>query len=252
VATLTIRSYAGSLPRGAADAVIVGVDVIRATTTAISAVASGRRCILAGTIEAALQEQARLAPALLAGELGGNMPYAFDLQNSPTAVLALDAVDLPLVLLSTSGTGMLLAAAGRHVQASDGAGAAPRPPTLVACLRNWQAQAHELVAIRPEHVVLLGAESRGEFREEDRLCCAWIAAPLLEAGYRADPASRRLVDEWQGAAVDRIADGRSAAYLRDSGQVDDLDFILGHVADLDATFEMRAEEVVHRSRVAAG
>jgi 2-phosphosulfolactate phosphatase len=247
VPTLTIRPFAGSLPRGSADAVIVGIDVIRATTTAITAVASGRRCVLAGTIEAAVEHQGRLAPALLAGELGGNMPYGFDLQNSPTAVLALASSDLPLVLLSTSGTGMLVAAASRHPESSN----ASRSPTLVACLRNWAAEARELVAMRPDHVVILGAESRGEFREEDKLCSAWIAAPLLDRGYAADPASRRVVDEWRDAPVERIRDGKSAAYLRDSGQAEDLEFILEHVADIDDTFEMQRDEVVTRTRVAA-
>jgi len=231
--------------------VIVGVDVIRATTTAITAVAAGRRCIMAATIEGALAHQARLAPALLAGELGGNMPYGFDLQNSPTAVAGLASGDLPLVLLSTSGTGMLLAAASRDGSASNGSGNAAEALTLVACLRNWEAQATELVAMRPDDVVLLGAESRGEFREEDKLCCAWIGAALLAAGYRADPASRRLIDEWRNAPVDRINDGKSATYLRASGQVDDLDFILRHVSDLGATFEMRADEVISRSAVPA-
>ena len=250
--TLTIRPFAGSLPRGAADAVIVGVDVIRATTTAITAVASGRRCVLAATLEAALDRRAALAPALLAGELGGNMPYGFDLQNSPTAVTALDSVDLPVILLSTSGTGMLLASVARHPPESNGTARTSGPPTLVACLRNWDAQARELVATRPEHVVLLGAESRGEFREEDQLCCAWIGAALLDSGYRADPASRRLIEAWRHQPVDRISEGKSATYLRESGQAADLDFILSHVSDLGTTFEMRADEVVTRSAVRAG
>jgi len=251
VPTLTIRPFAGSLPDGAADAVIVGIDVIRATTTAITAVASGRRCVLAATLEEALERRARLAPALLAGELGGNMPYGFDLQNSPTAVMALGSVDLPVVLLSTSGTGMLLASVARHAPGSNGTSTTAVRPTLVACLRNWEAQARELVATRPEHVVLLGAESRGEFREEDQLCCAWIGAALVDSGYRADPASRRVVEAWRNQPVDRIADGKSATYLRESGQADDLDFILGHVSDLETTFEMRADEVVTRSAVRA-
>jgi len=243
---VSIRPYAGSLPHGAADAVIVGVDVIRATTTAITAVATGRRCVVAATLEAALEQQARLAPALLAGELGGNMPYGFDLQNSPTAVLALDGVDIPIVLLSTSGTGLLVAAGARPPARSSGSAGGNGPLTLAACLRNWAAQARELIALGPDHVVLLGAESRGEFREEDLLCCAWIAAVLLDSGYDADQASRQIVSTWRDAPVDRIADGKSAAYLRGSGQAEDLDFILGHVADLDATFELRADEVIAR------
>src|SRR4051794_16632438 len=180
------------------------------------------------------------------------MPYGFDLQNSPTAVAELGLGDEPVVLLSTSGTGMLLAAAARHSEPPNGSPDGTHPPTFVACLRNWAAQAQALGAMRPEHVVLLAAESRGEFREEDKLCCGWIGAALLDTGYRADAASRGLVDAWRTAPVDRIAEGKSATYLRDSGQVEDLDFILGRVADLGATFEMRGDEVVTRSAVPAG
>ena len=219
----------GAYPPGA---VIVGVDVIRSTTTAITAVAGGRRCHVAANLDEVAQLQPQLERPLLVGELGGNMPYGFDLNNSPAAIAGQGDSGRPAILLSTSGTRLLRTAAAVHSS------------TLVACLRNWAAQAAELRRTRPADVVLLGAGTRGEFREEDQLCCAWIAGPLLDDGYEADDATRRIIDTWRAAPADAITEGKSARYLRDSGQLVDLAFILDHVGDLTGTYEMRGSEVV--------
>ena len=53
---------------------VVGIDVIRATTTAVTAVAAGRRCFPVASLEEAVPLAARLANPLLVGELGGNRP----------------------------------------------------------------------------------------------------------------------------------------------------------------------------------
>lgn len=219
------------LPGGA---VIVGVDVIRSTTTAITAVAAGHRCFVVGSLDEAAEVARELGDALLVGELGGNMPFGFDFTNSPVAITALDSVHRPLVLLSSSGTRLLSEAARRG-------------PTVAACLRNWQAQAAELVRMAPPHVAILGAGTRGEFREEDQLCAAWIAAALVDAGADADRETLAFVERWRDEPVGRITEGRSAAYLRSSGQMADLAYILDHVADLDVTYEVRDREVVARA-----
>src|SRR2546423_10649354 len=86
---------------------IVAVDVIRATTTAITAVDRGWRCFPVPSLEVAVPLAARLERPLLAGELGGSVPYGFDLNNSPAAIASLEDVSRPLILLSTSGTRLL-------------------------------------------------------------------------------------------------------------------------------------------------
>jgi len=50
---------------------IVAIDVIRATTTAVTAVASGRRCFPVPSVEAAKLLKSKLTNPLLAGEVGG-------------------------------------------------------------------------------------------------------------------------------------------------------------------------------------
>jgi 2-phosphosulfolactate phosphatase len=91
----------------------------------------------------------------------------------------------------------------------------------------------------------VGAGSRGEFREEDQMCCAWIAAELLDAGYQAeDRRTEEIVQRWRGVPASACVEGHSAMYLKRSGQSEDLDFVLKHVNDLDAAFVMREGEVV--------
>ena len=82
---------------------LVAIDVIRATTTAVTAVNMGRRCFPAPSIEIALPLAARLNNPLLVGELGGNMPYGFDMNNSPAEMAHRDDLMRPMILLSSSG-----------------------------------------------------------------------------------------------------------------------------------------------------
>lgn len=209
----------------AAETTIVAVDVIRATTTAVTAAAIGRRIYPAGSIEAAVRLAADLDRPILAGELGGVQPYGFDLQNSPSQIAELDHSGRPIILLSTSGT-RLLAEAARHGR------------THVCCLRNAAAQATDL-ARQGGDVIILGAATRGEFREEDQLCAARVARDLVRRGYEvAGPGTAEVIERFGDAPDNEILGGRSATYLRDTGQERDLAFVLEHVDDIDAVFVM--------------
>lgn len=215
--------------------VTVGVDVIRATTTAVTAVAAGRRCFPVASLEEAVPLAARLENPLLVGELGGNKPYGFHLQNSPAEMLRPTELERPVILLSTSGTGVLCSAARRGL-------------TYAACLRNVRAQCERLTAAH-DQVVLLAGESRGEFRDEDRLCCARMAKLLMEAGYEPrDVFVEELVRRWGDAPDDIILGSKSAEYLAKTGQQHDLDFILEHIDDLDDVYELHHGELVMSAR----
>ena len=114
----------------------------------------------------------------------------------------------------------------------------------IACLRNYKAQAAHLIAYHPM-VAVIGAGSRGEFREEDQLCCAWIAEILLAAGYEPqDARTDAIIEQWSGVPVNVITDGASADYLRKSGQTRDLDFILTHINDLDEVYRFERGQVM--------
>ena len=203
---------------------------MRATTTAVTIVWSGRRCLPAPSPAAAHALAARLEHPLLVGEFGGELPDGFDVQNSPTAMESRNDLDRPAVLLSSSGTRLL------HEATSAGT-------VFAACLRNVSAQVAHLVAHHP-HVAVIGAGTKGEFRREDQLGCALIAAGLLDAGYDPqDAATVDVVDRWRAAPVAECASGRSADYLRRTGQLDDLQFVLTRVDDVDAVFQFDGDEL---------
>lgn len=202
---------------------VVAVDILRATTTAVTIVWSGRRCLPVGSLEEANDIATRLHRPLLVGELGGDLPEGFDLQNSPSALESLGELERPVVLLSSSGTRIFGEAAAAAA-------------VYAACLRNLTAQVAHLAAHHPR-VVMIGAGSKGEFRREDQLACAWIGARLIEAGYHAEgELTQETIERWRDAPVEACADGRSAEYLRRTDQLADLDFVLSHVDDVDAVF----------------
>jgi len=228
--TVAIGCFHEHLPDVTPDCEIVGVDVIRATTTAVTAVTIGRSLYPAGSIEAAVRLAADLDRPVLAGELGGVQPYGFDMQNSPTEVHALEPSTRPIILLSTSGTRLMSEAASRG-------------SCHVSCLRNAAAEGAHLARLGRD-VVILGADSRGEFREEDQLCAARIARVLVEAGHEIpDRATDDVLARWGDAPDDAFLGGRSARYLRDTGQAHDLTFVLEHVDDLTTVFAIEDGEV---------
>lgn len=235
---VTISCFHGEINgfhRTGTDA-LVAVDVIRATTTAVTAVALGWRCFPVPSIEAVARVQPKLDRPLLVGELGGHMPHGFDLTNSPAAIAKRTDVWRPIILLSTSGTRLVCAASGG---------------VYLGCLRNHDALVQHLAA-HHGNVTIAGVGTRGEFREEDALCCAWIAAGLIQAGYTVkDAATMDLITQWADRPADAFVGGKSTEYLRATNQLDDLQFILDHVNDLDWVAYRADDEVIRVSDAVA-
>ena len=229
--TVAIDCFAESARRYREGYAIVAVDVIRATTSAITIAASGRRCYSVGSLDDAFKMAGQLENPLMVGELGGDMPDGFHMNNSPADLLARNDIERPVVLLSTSGTRLIHEGRGSDA-------------VYLACFRNFRATAHHLAG-RHAKVAVIGAGSRGEFREEDQMCCAWVADLLMTEGYAAaNDATIEVVERWRGAPPEACAQGNSANYLRRTGQEKDLDFILTHIEDLDRAFTMKDCEVV--------
>ena len=229
--SVIIDCFAESAARYRKGYAVVVIDVVRATTTAITAVALGRRCLPVASLDSAYSLAGRLADPLLVGEVNGIMPDGFDINNSPVALMKRTDLHRPAVLLSSSGTKLLQTAASCEA-------------VFLACLRNFTSLANYL-AHNFADVAVIGAGTRGEFREEDQMCCAWIAERLFDFDYRAgNEATAAIVDHWRGCRPDAWTHGNSAAYLRRSRQLDDLEFILGHIDDLHAVFSLRDGEVM--------
>jgi 2-phosphosulfolactate phosphatase len=230
--TVIIDCFPSSVAQYCDKYAIVAIDVIRATTLAVTAVAEGRRCIAAVDLEESFQLRDKLGNALLAGELGGEMPDGFDMNNSPAELAERNDRERPMVMLSSSGTQLMLEAS----KSPQGA--------YLACFRNYIAVAGHLATCGKD-VAVIGAGSRNEFREEDQMCCAWVAEELIKAGFKAaNPFTTEVISRWRGAAPDACAHGNSVAYLRRSGQLKDFDFILEHVNDVPYAVVIEGNEIV--------
>jgi len=209
---------------------IVAVDVIRATTTAITAAASGRRCFPVPTVEGALAIALGLANPLLAGECKSTRPVVFEMENSPAQLSNRNDAHRPLVLVSSSGTKLIHQATGCE-------------GVYLGSFRNHSVLPGYLTQ-RHTRVAVIGAGSKGEFREEDQICCAWIAAGLMREGHR--PASRQtaeIVRRWYHAPPGACIRSRSVDFLRRTSQLRDLDFVLAHIDDRREIFEVQEGEV---------
>lgn len=229
--TVVIDFFPESVLRYAHGYAVVAVDVIRATTTIAAAVSMGRQCFPVPSVEAAREVAASLDDPLLCGELGGVVPRGFEISNSPAELASRHDISRPLVLLSSSGTKLIHLA--RACEAA-----------YIACFRNFAFTARRLAGRHP-HVALIGAGSRNQRREEDQMCCAWMAQQLIDLGYIAENRDTlAMVDRWSRRTTDGLVSGASADYLRRSGQGKDLAFILTHIADLDWSFHLQGGEVV--------
>jgi 2-phosphosulfolactate phosphatase len=197
----------------------------------ITAISMKRECYVAPTLEAALKTASRLPNALLAGEIGGDMPPGFEMTNSPAELASRSDIARPLVLLSSTGTRLMHEIVHRSHSA------------YAACFRNYSATI-DLLAKQHDPVVLIGAGTRGEFREEDQMCCAWIANGLIASGFAPqDDMTCRLAERWRGSGHNAFLESRSVDYLHRSGQLQDLNFILSHFDDIDMPCKLRVSEV---------
>ena len=158
------------------------------------------------------------------------MPDGFDINNSPAELARRGDVHRPLVMLSSLGTSSCWKPADPQW----------RVRRLLPELRRV---ARHLAPIAGS-VAVVGAGSRGEFREEDQMCCAWVAEILVNAGHRPEDARTvEIIERWRGAPATSCGTGNSAAYLRRSGQLRDLEFVTTHVDDLDIVCSIEGNEV---------
>lgn len=158
-------------PGQLAGGVAVVVDVLRATTTIITALASGCSAVYpCATVEEARRtaDGMRAGRVLLAGERDGLPLPGFDLGNSPGEFTPARCRDLALVMTTTNGTRALL-----H--------AATAARTFVAGFVNFSAVCEQLRQDRrPVHVVCAG--DAGQVALEDALLAGALVDFLSDAG----------------------------------------------------------------------
>jgi len=157
--------------------IAVVIDVLRASTTIVTALANGARCVVpCGDVAAARRAAANFArdDVLLGGERGGVRIDGFDLDNSPAAYTADRVGGKSIVFTTTNGTAALLRSQGAD-------------RVLIGSLVNRRAVVRELAGdARAVHLVCAGTE--GCVTAEDLLAAGAIAAEL--AGNAGGTSSR--------------------------------------------------------------
>jgi 2-phosphosulfolactate phosphatase len=149
--------------------VAVVVDVIRATTTIVTAFQYGVRSILpVATVEEATQVKASATGALLAGERGGKRLPGFDLGNSPREFVREAVADRDVVLTTSNGTKTLRAVGeGRAV--------------AIGAFLNRAAVGHWLLC-RGEDALIVCSGYEGIFSLEDAVCAGAMVDRLIGEG----------------------------------------------------------------------
>jgi 2-phosphosulfolactate phosphatase len=186
------------------------IDVLRATSTMTQALAAGyRRVLCCAEIEDARVLAEREGPAKLAGERRLEHIEGFDFGNSPREVAGMPAAET-LILTTTNGTRLLVAAAARFEQ------------VLVGSLLNLAAVAAAARA-SGEDVAVLCAGVLGELALDDAYCAGRIVAEL--GGEPADSAvaAMRLADSFPDA-VAGLGSSQSARNLRGKGLEADIEW----------------------------
>ncbi|HEY5319186.1 MAG TPA: 2-phosphosulfolactate phosphatase [Solirubrobacteraceae bacterium] len=185
--------------------VAVVVDVLRATTTATQALASGyQRVMCVDSLERALRMRAR--GRVLAGEQGGSMPAGFDLGNSPREVAKECAEEL--VLATTNGAPTIVQASRRA------------PLVLLACLLNLDAVRARL---HGANVQIVCSGTYGSIALEDVYVAGRLCAGLV--GERTDAAlAAEAVAQAHPSAYDVLAASANALALVAVGLGDDIEF----------------------------
>lgn len=218
----------------------VVIDVLRATSTVVEALANGAREVLP---VATVDDATRIArdigrdSALLCGERGGRPIDGFDLGNAPTEVLPERVDGATLVMTTSNGTRALLAVAGRW----GGDGTA----VLVGSLLNLSAVARTLA--EPDGSVAIVCAGRdGRFGLDDAGCAGALIRALEALG--VDPtlndagrAARGIVDN--GAAMASFLTGTEAGrHLVALGRAGDVE-LCAHVDRRDVVPRLQDSKI---------
>lgn len=202
-------------PDSLAGATAVAIDVLRASTTVVHALAAG--CMVVRPVvdleEArALADQMRAGRVLLGGERQGVAPDGFDLGNSPREYSPCVCRGCTLVLTTTNGTKAFAMAAQAN-------------RALVAAFVNFSAVCEQLQSdARPLHIVCAGTD--GEPTLEDTLLAGALVDCLCEAAtVRLNDSARLAWDcfETHGRVLMGALElSRGAANLKRLGYDDDI------------------------------
>ena len=223
----------GLTPSDVARKPVLVVDVLRATTTMIAALAHGaRRIVPAASPGEAIRVAQGMAPeeVVLAGERGCRPIEGFRLGNSPREMTADAVAGQTIVMATTNGTPALTAAERGN-------------PVLVGAITNFSAmvvRARTAFEERGEIVILCSGRERRFALEDAYVAGRFVRALAPEAGLReaalddAGIAALQLVQRY-GDRWKRAVQASAAARLLTQ---------LGYQEDVAVATEMDTHSIV--------
>ena len=194
------------------------IDVLRASTTMVTALANGAaRVIPLKDIEEARARHAQEPELLLGGERNAYPPPGFDLGNSPREYTREKVAGRGVIMTTTNGTAAL------EVARSGGAST-----IIVGALTNRQAVV-DFCQDTTAPLLLVCAGCYGRFSLEDALCAGAIIAGLGPDVHLSDAARTCLIlyQSWgpQGLAT-QIASSEHGQRLQSKGYGGDIDLAI--------------------------
>lgn len=214
------------LPHGTYPDVVLVIDVLRATTTAITYLERGADALLlTATPDVALalrsdgvRGDGEPTPYLLGGERGGLPIPGFDFGNSPVEAAAQNFTGRTVVMNTTNGTGAAHTAAqtGKHV--------------FLAALTNAHAAARRARATATEEIAIVCAGTDERVGLEDVYAAGVLAEYLLAMGESSIDDGARIaltVRRSSGNPLDALGSSAHGARLAGLGLGEDVRYAAG-------------------------
>jgi 2-phosphosulfolactate phosphatase len=194
---------AAVIPTALAGSTALVIDVLRASTSMVTALANGCQALVpVAEVDEARRRVAAIPGALLAGERGGDPPEGFDLGNSPLEFTRERVDGRTIVFTTSNGTRALIAA-----RAATAVG--------VAAFANLSAAA-EWALGQGRSIVLVCAGELGARSEEDEVCAGLLVDWVLsrQAGAVAGPAAVEAAAVGRRYAKDLARLGQDSPHAR--------------------------------------
>jgi 2-phosphosulfolactate phosphatase len=206
-------------------------DVLRATSSIITGLASGMEAIIpVRTVEEARARKLKDPDLLLAGERGGLPPEGFDLGNSPEEFEKLNG--RRVVMTTTNGT-----AAIESVRSAS--------KVLIGALLNIDALADYLFTHPPKNLLLVCAGTGEDFSLEDAIAAGALVVRLADDQRLSDSAiiTRSLYEQVGDDLNEWLRQTQNGKQLRKIGKDTDITWC-ARLSVFDLVCQLKGEKII--------
>jgi 2-phosphosulfolactate phosphatase len=224
-------------PEQLAGRTCVVIDVLRATTTIVHALAAGATQVVPSLeVDEARRLAREIGPsAVLGGERAGGKIAGFDLGNSPAEYTRASVGGKTLVFTTTNGTRALVRCKSAN-------------RVLIGAFVNFSAICSELAAA--DQISLICGGTDGEVTREDALLAGALVVELTRSGPAAlNDQAELAADAWR-TAVRMLTDRPLGMTLRDSRGGRNL-IGIGHENDIDLAAQIDRFDIAPELDLAA-